>query len=57
MTVKNPHQFVRLNSRVLPKHLKFVKDEAKRQTKLQKRPVTEGEVNRTIIDFYMDNNK
>lgn len=42
---------VRLNSRVKPGHLAFVKAEAKRLK------VSEGEANRIIIDFYIKNKK
>lgn len=57
MESKTESKFVRLNSRVLPVHLKFIKSEAVRQSKLKDRKVTEGEVNRIIIDFYRKNHK
>lgn len=50
-------KFVRLNSRVLPKHIKFIKQEASRLTKFHGRVVSEGEVNRNIIEFYIANHK
>lgn len=49
--------YVRLNSRVRPDQLKSIKDLAKKQTLILKRKVTEGEANRSIIDYYFKNNK
>ena len=52
MTNKN---FIRINSRIKVEHHSFAKSEAKRLSKKLKRDVTEAEVHRIMMDFYIKN--
>ena len=57
--LKNPSKetLVRLNSRIEKHQLAFIKQEAVRLSKEFKRPVSEGETSRIIINFYINNKK
>lgn len=52
--MKDKEPFVRINSRVPQYQIDFIKKFAKRD---KKKPMTEGETHRFIIDFFMSKHK
>lgn len=54
--VQKISKLIRINSRIRPDQDKYIKIMASKKDPVTKEVPTEGEVYRSIIDFYMKNN-